>query len=205
MSPKPVDMTGRVFGKLTVLGPTEGKRAPCRCECGRSIQVLVSNLRSGNTRSCGCLRMRLLRDGIAKKHGGWGTRAYSSWTSLMDRCLNPNNPAFARYGGRGIGVSYRWQRFENFLEDMGERPEGTSIDRIDNDRGYEPGNCRWATPAEQRRNQRTTKLRESDLDLIRFARAAGCTHAEIAAVFGVSDGAIAHVLNGWSWKPVANR
>jgi hypothetical protein len=118
------------------------------------------NLRSGDVRSCGCLQ----REIIARRnrtHGhsvrGAETPTYRSWKAMHTRCTNPNPSTWAHYGGRGIEICERWRSFESFLEDMGERPEGTSIDRIDVDGNYEPGNCRWATPTEQRANRRDGK------------------------------------------------
>lgn len=87
-------------------------------------------------------------------HGCYGTRTYSSWQAMRYRCSNPNNRNYKRYGGRGITVCDRWNDFVNFLADMGERPEGTSIDRINNDKGYYPDNCQWATPKQQANNRR---------------------------------------------------
>lgn len=87
-------------------------------------------------------------------HGQVGSGAYTSWYAMKQRCTNPNNKSFAGYGARGITICDRWMAFENFYADMGDRPEGYTLDRISNDRGYEPDNCRWATHAEQRRNQR---------------------------------------------------
>lgn len=92
------------------------------------------------------------------RHGYFGTPTYESWCAMKKRCLNPRHPAFARYAGRGISICDRWMAFENFLADMGERPAGTSLDRIDNSGGYEPGNCRWATRSEQNRNTRTARV-----------------------------------------------
>jgi hypothetical protein len=90
-------------------------------------------------------------------HGLKNTREYWSWAAMLDRCRNPNNGAYANYGGRGIKVCERWQKFSNFLIDMGHRPAGHSLERIDNDKGYEPSNCRWATRDDQSKNRRNNR------------------------------------------------
>lgn len=136
----------------------------CRCDCGASAIVRDEHFRSGRSKSCGCLRRELGTEAIANTaqanliHGlarrGQVAPEYRSWHAMLQRCEDPKHPAFRNYGGRGITVCPRWHVLEHFVADLGLRPFGTSLDRIDNDRGYEPGNCRWATAKEQRENQR---------------------------------------------------
>lgn len=135
----------------------------CRCDCGRETTVHVSSMRRGLTASCGCLQRA--RTVAANTRHGHARRlekhspAYRSWAAAKARCTNPRDGKWKDYGGRGITMCARWRRsFTAFLDDMGTRPTGTSLDRYpDNDGNYEPGNCRWATPLEQRHNQRRTK------------------------------------------------
>lgn len=159
------DMQGQVFGRLTVLERdsfSSGKtRWLCRCECGQSTVVIGQLLRNGKTRSCGCLRAERAAE-TATKHGGYvgrkPTRTMRIWKNMIQRTSNPNCPVYSRYGGAGINVYKTWQTFEGFVADMGEAPDGLTLERVDNSKGYSPDNCRWASYAEQSRNKSNTKL-----------------------------------------------
>lgn len=152
------DITGHVFGLLTAIRPTSRRsgssvRWICRCACGNEVSRSVSALTSGDTKSCGCRKIIAATTHGATKRKQW-TPEYKVWAGIMQRCLNSNQPAYARYGGRGITVCENWRDFKAFLADMGPRPDGASIDRIDNGVGYQPDNCRWATSHQQNRNRR---------------------------------------------------
>lgn len=160
--PAKLDLTGTRFGRLVALREAQkgaGNKAPtrweCSCDCGAEVVASTSMLRSGHTKSCGCLQ----RDKVSNRntrHGQAMSPTWRAWRAMVARCTVRTNAAFPNYGGRGITVCPRWREFENFLADMGERPPGTTIDRLDNDGGYEPGNCRWATREQQDGNKRTT-------------------------------------------------
>ena len=158
-------MIGKRFNRLVVLKDSgirtkeQSKKWECLCNCGVTTLVVTRDLNSGNTQSCGCLQREKAKEiyskcNITHGHSGKRTPTYRSWESLKQRCLNSNATKFNIYGGRGIMVCERWMIFENFLADMKERPEGTTIDRIDPDGHYELSNCRWATHLEQRHNRR---------------------------------------------------
>lgn len=151
-----IDLTGSQFGRLTVVSRGIGGRWNCTCECGGTCAPSSMNLRSGKTKSCGCLSREVA--GNAKRtHGMHLTPTYYSWSLMLKRCRTPTDPAYKAYGGRGIDFDPRWLSFKTFLSDMGERPDGTSIDRIDNARGYWPDNCRWANKLQQQRNIRSNR------------------------------------------------
>ncbi len=170
---KLIDLTGMAVGELTVLNRAENNkhghtRWNCRCSCGKIYAVEGNCLKRENpTRSCGHLAIR---------HGVFinnpkGTPEYSAWGNMRNRCFNPKNQAYADYGGRGITVCERWNKFENFLADMGPRPHPKySLDRYPNNNGnYEPGNCRWTTKSEQNKNTRKHRAIENFSDEELFA------------------------------------
>lgn len=165
---------GKRFGRLTVLGlgirPTTVKRGTfweCICDCGNRKMIVCNAITHGKTKACGCQKKawaQHLRDYPRIKHGHTSgnfppSPTYRSWQSMKARCL-PTSASAVDYAQRGIKICEQWKRFENFLADMGERPVGTTIDRINNDGNYEPGNCRWATVGEQSYNRRTTVFLE---------------------------------------------
>ena len=157
------DLSGKVFGRWQVRGERpicHGAAGvlywQCECRCGAVAEVRTSSLLSGNSKSCGCLHRERSAE-RARRHGGTYSHEWHSWVGMRRRCLSPRNQDFPKYGGRGISICAEWGDFTVFLKDMGPRPLGRSLDRINNDGNYEPGNCRWATPREQARNTRRTR------------------------------------------------
>src|SRR6266496_181615 len=159
------NLIGKKFGRLFVESKAPSKYKTsywnCRCDCGVTKTVQSSALIQGATKSCGCLQREMVtarkfkHGHNTRANGALSSRTYQSWLSMIQRCTNQNLKCYKYYGGRGITVCERWrQSFENFIEDMGERPPGLSLERINNDGHYEPSNCKWATRAEQHRNQR---------------------------------------------------
>lgn len=179
MGRKIIDLTGQKFGRLTVLGRGEDYYRPsggfrprweCKCDCGNVVQAHAAHLKNhGDSQSCGCLhrersavRIKAQRTTHGHSSGGRNSKTYSSWSNMMSRCYRPSTKSYPWYGGKGIKVCERWHTFSNFLADMGERPEGMTIDREDLDGDYEPGNCKWATRIQQDRHRRDTIMIEHD-------------------------------------------
>lgn len=152
----PPDLSGQRFGKLRVVERSMrggGDVFVCLCECGTRKEIGRTRLLRGSAKSCG-------HEDCTGQHGMCGTPTYQSWAGMHRRCTNPNLPSWKYYGAQGVSVTPRWNKFENFLADMGIRPKGLTIDRWPDKNGnYEPGNCRWATASEQAYNRRPRKFR----------------------------------------------
>ena len=175
------DLTGRQFGRLTVLfwlgRNIHGHNLwLCACKCGKSCRPTAGDLLNGDSTSCGCRRtesVSLACSTHGQSRGGYGgkeSRAYTSWRHMLERALNPNNAAWENYGGRGIKVCDRWLTFENFFADMGPRPAGLTLDRTDNEKGYEPGNCRWTDRQTQNLNRRIRADNETGVACVQIVR-----------------------------------
>jgi hypothetical protein len=153
------DLTGKIFGRLTVTSRAESLKNfaawNCQCQCGATKVVRGTALRTGQTVSCGCYQAEVKTTHGRRKNGA-NDPTYTSFVSMKSRVLNPQAHAYEHYGGRGISICQSWMDggFEQFLKDMGERPPGTSLDRIDVNGNYSPANCKWSTPKEQSNNRR---------------------------------------------------
>jgi len=179
------DISGQTFGRLIAKAPIEKTRHGqikwlCICRCGSETSVKASSLLCGAIKSCGCLLSEIVSKRMTRAmttHGKSSTSEYTSWVSLLSRCRNKNCSDYTRYGGRGIRVSARWNKFENFLLDMGEKPsELHTIDRIDVEGGYCKRNCRWATREQQAQNRRSSRMvsfKGNEMCVSQWARKSG--------------------------------
>ena len=194
-----IDLTSQTFNRWTVIQrePNSARnqtRWLCRCACGTERVLYGMALRHGYSRSCGCLKIeetvrRSTKHGHSPLNGSSPT--YHSWAGMIARCTNPKHSSYRRYGGRNISVCKQWFDFVNFLADMGEKPQGRSIERRDRHGNYEPKNCYWATPTQQARNKSNNTL----LTLNGKTK----TIAEWAEITGLHYSAISYrIHHGWS-------
>jgi hypothetical protein len=201
-----LDLTGQRFGKLFVVERADSThygatRWRVRCDCGKEKLAFAANLRRGTSQSCGCGTTKWTHRQSGGRNG-LPSGAYKSWHGMLQRCVNSKCEQYSRYGGRGISVCARWYSFENFYNDMGARPFGKSLDRIDPNGNYEPGNCRWASTLEQARNTRANVV---DLDRVqeiigRFEY--GESRASIGRRFGIPASYIGKIISGGVWREV---
>lgn len=202
---------GTRVGRLVVTGQVGMNRrrllvVSVACDCGRSKEVLATNLRAGHTRSCGCLTDEINATKGTHRHRAKNKSSpeYSSWRAMNSRCQNPNAPGYRHYGGRGIQVCKRWQEsFESFLEDMGPIPApGYTIDRKNNEGHYNKRNCRWATKTQQSRNSRWAILTMAKARKVREMAASGFTKRQVADLLGVNYHSVRQIVAGTQWKEV---
>lgn len=150
-SSKRNEVIGQVYNELTIISFNKNYKEQnyynCLCSCGKTTIVRIAHLKIGRIKSCGCKRVKII-------HGMTNTKTYTSWEAMKQRCNNPNHHKYKDYGGRGITICKEWLDFNNFFKDMGVRPDNTTIDRIEVNGNYNKENCRWATPSQQRTNQR---------------------------------------------------
>ena len=214
MALKREDLTGQRFGRILVLGyshtASNSVRWHCRCDCGTEKVIAGGSLRRGTTVSCGCQKVEKLVE-RSTKHGLMPrvgrTPTYYSWSNMIRRTTNPDHPRWADWGGRGITVCERWRDYPAFLADMGEKPPGTTLDRIDNDGNYEPANCRWLTHAKQQRNKRRYTLTAEKVREIQRLYEDGASIGVVAEVTGIERhtvGTVCIVLDVLADDPVTN-
>lgn len=189
-----LDLIGKRFGKLIVVDYFGIRKRHTywnvECDCNNLLVVIGTNLQRGCTKSCGCLQKSVTRERCLI-HGMSRTAIYDIWKSMKGRCLNTKDKRYKSYGGRGITICDRWLKFEGFYEDMGDQPNGMTIERIDNDRDYNKDNCKWATMKEQAQNRRTNVIlsyKGIDLNVTQWAEKLGIN----------SDKLYYRLKQGWS-------
>jgi hypothetical protein len=190
------DLRGHRSGRLVAIQPIRrlGRHIvwSCQCDCGKRSEVSAQSLVRRTTKSCGCFKRELAAENSRRRmttHGRSGTLEYGIWSTIIDRCENQKSRSYADYGARGIAMCSEWrQSFERFIHDMGPRPSANhSVERIDNDKGYSPGNCRWATSVEQganKRNNRILSFRGEQKTISQWSRVLGVSPASIRSRLG---------------------
>lgn len=207
------DLSNQKFGRLTAIAVRPGRPPSsqalwlCRCDCGYHCEAPRGALTHGNTQSCGCLytETRRTENPAWFRHGHAKTRLYQTWLGMRKRCSSPDHASYRYYGGRGIKVWSAWQNFPTFEKWALSNgySEGLQIDRIDNDKGYHPSNCRWVTRWEQSINRRCGKLTKDKVREMHRLYRGGMRNKEIAIKFGLLPSHVSSVVEGRSWKPIA--
>lgn len=203
-------LAGEKFGRWTLVEFHSAtgrygrdKKWLAKCDCGVVKSVYIENILRGKSTSCGCLRAEELskRSSTHRHTAGVVTSTYRSWYHMKGRCLNKSDAAYGDYGGRGITVCKDWaESFEKFLFDMGECPKRHSIERIDVNGNYEPGNCKWIDVRLQARNMRSNKFSEEDIPIVRSRLLSGESASDIGRDYGVSAGHIRQIKRMEIWK-----
>lgn len=200
-------LAGKRFGRWDVIeGAGKDKRNNtlwlCKCDCGRERSVRRGHLTSGESVSCGCYQKEI-NGSWSIRHGMTDTPTHKTWNAMLGRCNRPNNASFKSYGERGIKVCDRWLVFENFLSDMGIRPDGHQIDRIDVNGDYEPLNCQWVTPAQNAQNRRNNKLDSGKVNEIRrLYTSSNISQMKLGRLYNVSGSVVGAIVTGKIWKNV---
>lgn len=184
------DLRGKKFERLYVMEVSDSVRGvtkwKCVCECGSIVVVATDSLKRGGTKSCGCLKIDRARERMKATmttHGATGTRIYRIWSTMWQRCTNPKHEKYQLYGGRGIRVCKEWEEFSAFENDMGPRPsQAHTLDRIDSNGNYEPGNVRWATQKEQQNNRRNTRKFTINSEVLTLTEIASRFHIRPALI-----------------------
>lgn len=191
-----INEAGNIYSRLTVIKEAGRDRGrilwSCKCKCGKKCKVLGVRLRNGWTKSCGCLQIEAVKKNAT--HGASKTKEFRTWCSIRRRCRDFGYKDYKHYGGRGLKVCKRWENFENFLKDIGPSPSKKHcIERINNNKGYSPSNCKWALQLDQNNNKRNSyfiKFNGQTLTAAQWARKLGISSATIRA----------RISNGWSIK-----
>jgi hypothetical protein len=199
-----IDLTNQKFARLLVVCRSEKKSKVgaiwrCLCDCGKYADAPTLKLRNGLIKSCGCWRHEMA--GVTSTTHGLSnkSRTYRTWKEMRQRCMNPNSDKWKWYGGRGISIDPAWDDFTVFLADMGDRPEGMTLDRIDNNESYCKENCRWASHIDQTQKQKKNKLSVHLAQCLRADRAAGMQYRDLGKKYGISATTAHRCAVGITW------